>query len=119
MDPVVVVMLEECGNGVEGQVFDEPVRGPTSRSKWETTANGGKDCRGFGSSTRHKRVRAGRGKLATRTWRWVYRVGGRRMKGWSCQARVWCAKSKPRRRCHRTSYNAVAYLVRGEPKESV
>ena len=111
-DPVVVVMLEECGTGVEEQVFDEPVREPTSRSKLETTASGEKDCRGFGHSTRHKRVRVGQGKLATRTWRLAYRVGGRQRIGWSCQARGWCAKSKPRRRCHRTFYNAVADLVR-------
>lgn len=104
-DPVVVAMQGECVIGVEGQVFGEPVMGPTSRSKWETTASVEKDCRGFVRSTRHKRVRAGQGRLVTHTWRWVYRVEGTRRKGKWCQVGGWCAKSRPRRKCHRTFYN--------------
>ena len=46
-------MLEECRNGVRGQVFNELVRGPTSKSKWKTAASGGKDWRRIGHSTRH------------------------------------------------------------------
>jgi hypothetical protein len=68
-DPVAVVRQGECENGVEGQVFDELVRELTSRSKWETTASVERGCRGFGHSTRHKRVRVGPERLVTRTWR--------------------------------------------------
>ena len=77
----------------------------------------GKDCHIFGCSTCHKHVQAGQGKLVTHTWRWGYSMGVRWMKGWLCQARVWCMKSKPCRRCHHTFYNAVMYFVRGNQKK--
>lgn len=64
---MVAELGEEYGNGVEGQVFCEPVRVPTSRNTLEMTANVEKDCRVFGHNTRHKRVRIERGMLPTRT----------------------------------------------------
>jgi len=93
-------------NGVVGEVLYEPAGVPISRSKWETTGSVGRGCRGFGHSTRHKRVRVERGMWATRTLRWAYRAGDRRRGGKPCQGGGWCAKSRPCKRCHHTSCNA-------------
>ena len=64
---MAVLQQAVCGNAVEGRVLSELVRASTLKSKWETTVSVEKDCHGFGSSTRHKRVQAERGMLATRT----------------------------------------------------